>query len=154
MTKREEDKKKSLSFLAGIAETAEDMPWLEPKPRSTLPPPRAPPPRPRAAPPPPPPQPRVDPEAERLRKKRLEERQAKLEEERRLKARRQQELARGSTLSWRGMSWGDVPTSVRRTPFDREEPSVSQKITDVLGDPKEKEGRAKNRDKGRRQGGR
>lgn len=152
MTKREEDKKKALSFLAGIADKAEETPWLDAKPKSTLPPPRPAPAR--APPPPPPPPPRADPEAERLRRKRLEERQAKLEEERRLKARRAGELSRGASLAWRGMSWGDVPSGVRRTPFDREEPSVSQKITDVLGDPREKEGRAKNRDKGRRQGGR
>jgi hypothetical protein len=45
-----------------------------------------------------------------------------------------------------------VPASIRRTAFDREEPSVAQKISDVLGEAKEKEGRAKARDKGRRQG--
>lgn len=154
MTKREEDKKRSLSFLAGIAEKAERMPWLD-KPKSTLPAPKPAAPKPKAAPPPPPqpPQPRADPNAERLRKKRMEERQAKLEEERRLKQRRAQELDKGASLSWRGMSWGDVPTGIRRTPFDREEPKLQQKISDVLGDPAEKEGRAKHRDKGRRQGG-
>jgi len=129
------------------------MPWLKKekaKPPARLAP-RMPPapsaserrsPAPRA---PTPPRPRIDP--------RFEGKRAKLEEEKRLRDMRAQKLAGGANLKWRGMPWGDVPTGIRRTPFDRDEPSVHQKIGDVLGDAKEKEGRAKAKAKGKRQGG-
>lgn len=82
----------------------------------------------------------------------MEDRREKLAEERALRERRERELARGANLSWRGMDHMGVPASIRRTGFDREEPTVAQKLHDVLGEAREKEGRAKNRDKGRRQG--
>lgn len=154
MTKREEEKRKSLADLARVAEKAEAMPWLDkrvappPPPKPAAPPPRA---APRPAPPPTTPSPS---DAERARRAKLADRKAKLEEERALKQRRAGELSRATNLQWRGMSWGDVPSSIRRTPFDRAEPSVTQKITDVLGDAKEKEGRAKHRAKGKKQGAR
>jgi hypothetical protein len=152
---RDEERKKSLAALRRIAEESQRMPWLPkapPKPRRE--PPRmgaAPPPeprRPRAAPPaaPPPARPKLDP--------RFEGKRAKQEEERRLRALRERDLQRGAQATWRGMPWGDVPASIRRTPFDRAEPAVQQKILDILGEAKEKEGRAKHRAKGRRQGGR
>lgn len=153
MSRKEDEKKRSLSFLAGIADKAEAMPWLDKKPQSSLPPaPAAPRPKAKAAPPPPP-APRPESlEAERLRKRRMEERAAKLEEERTLRERRQRELQKGATLSWRGMDRSGVPTGIRRTAFDPE-PSLAQKLDDVLGKPAEKDSRVKNREKGRRQGG-
>lgn len=84
----------------------------------------------------------------------MEERKAKLEEERLLRERRERELLRSRNLQWRGGGFTDIPASIRRTGFDRAEPPLDAKIGDVLGTPQEKEGRAKNRDKGRRQGGR
>lgn len=154
MTKRERDKKASLDALAKFAySVGGGAPTPPPRPAeraSSLPPP---PPRPKVSPPPAP-RAAPDPAVERARRAKLEERRAKLEEERRLRERRAGELARSTSLQWRGMSIDGIPTGIRRTAFDRVEPSVSQKIQDVLGDPAEKEGRAKNRDKGRRQGGR
>jgi len=130
------------------------MPWL-PKP-----PPKSAPKRDvRMAPAPPsgpqrPTAPRPQPAAPRAKlDPRFEGKAAKQQEERRLRALREQKLQQGATASWRGMDRMGVPASIRRTPFDREEPSVSQKIQDVLGDAKEKEGRAKNREKGKRQSG-
>lgn len=146
---RAEDKKKSLAALGRIAERANETPWVKPDPRPA--PSAARPPPPSALPSPPPSL--SDITAARARAKKLEERRLKLEEEKRLKARRANELQRGSSLEWRGMGMRDVPASIRRTAFDVVEPSVSQKISDVLGDAREKEGRAKAKDKGRRQRG-
>lgn len=154
MTAREDERKKSLDALRRIADESQAMPWL--KKEKTKPPARVPPrmppapaekehsqaPTPRASPPA---RPRIDP--------RFEGKRAKLEEEKRLRDRRTSQLAGGKDLQWRGMSWGDVPTGIRRTPFDRKEPNVTQKINDVLGDAKEKEGRAKAKAKGKRQSG-
>lgn len=153
MSKRDEEKRKSLSDLARIADKAAAMPWLDkrvqpPKPAAPRPAPA----KPRAAPPPAP-APSPSAEAEKLRRKRLEERRLKLEEERQLKERRQKQLQGAKGLEWRGMAWGDVPTGIRRTPFDRAEPSLQQKLSDVLGDAKQKEGREKARAKGKRQAG-
>jgi colicin import membrane protein len=142
VSRREDEKKRSLSALGRIADRAKETPWARPEPKRVPPPP----PKPKPAPPPPPPAP-SDP----ARLKRLQERREKLEEEQRLRERRERELRGGASLEWRGMSHMGVPSGIRRTAFDRVEPSVSQKISDVLGDAKEKEGRAKARAKGRRQ---
>jgi hypothetical protein len=152
VSRREKEKRDSLAALGRIAERARETPWV-PKPPPKPAAPRAPPPPPRAPPPPAPPA-LADPAAERARLRKLEERRAKIEEEKRLRERRARELQRGATLDWRGMPTGDVPTGIRRTAFDREEPTVAQKIHDVLGEARQKEGRAKARDRGRRQGGR
>lgn len=149
-SKREEEKKRSLGFLAGIAEKSEAQPWLDRKAASPAPA-RAPPARPKPRPAPAPAAP-LPTDADRKRRRALEERAAKLEEERTLRERRARELAKGANLEWRGMSRAGVPTGIRRTAFDPE-PSLAQKIDDVLGKPPEKEGRAKARDKGRRLGG-
>lgn len=88
--------------------------------------------------------PRIDP--------RFEGRRAKQAEAQALKDRRAGEVARASNLQWRGMSRDDhIPQSIRRTAWVRTEPNVQEKIRDVLGDPREKEGRVKNRERGRRQ---
>jgi hypothetical protein len=84
----------------------------------------------------------------------MEERKAKMEEARGLKERRERELSRSRNLEWRGGGFTDIPASIRRTGFDRQEPSLQNKLSDVLGDAREKESRARNREKGRRQGGR
>lgn len=151
MSKREKEKSSSLDALAKFAYAASGgnpAPAKPAAPKSARP---APAPK-KAAPP----APAYKPEtaADRKRKLQIEERRAKLEEEKALKARRAGELARGSKLEWRGMwTGGDMP-GVRRTAFDRVEPSLDTKIHGVLGAAAEKEGRAKNRDKGKRQGGR
>lgn len=152
MSKREQDKAKSLDALAKFAyASGGGAPAPPPKPS-------APPTRPATAPKPAPkPQPRAAPtfetEADRLRRKQIEERKAKLEEERLHKQRRANELARGTNLPWRGSGFTDIPASIRRTGFDRVEPTVSQKLHDVLGEVREKDSRVKNREKGKRQGG-
>lgn len=155
MSRREKEKEESLAALRKIAFSvsggAPAPPSAAPARQSSLPPakPKAPP-----APPKPPAKAPANLAAERDRLRRLEERKAKLEEERMLKERRQNELHRNKNLEWRGMGGMDhVPASIRRTAFDRQEPSLLTKIDDVLGPAREKEGRAKNRDKGRRQGG-
>ncbi|GEM_PF-5078018 len=155
MSRREKEKQASLDALARIAYAVgggNPAPAKPPAPpKSSLPP--KPKPAPKPAPPPAPATPAAA-EAERARRLRMEERKAKLEEERALRERRQGELARGATAPWRGMDQSGVPTGIRRTAFDRAEPSLQQKITDVLGDARAKESREKNREKGRRQGGR
>lgn len=155
MSRREQEKKASLDALAKLAYSVGGGAPAAPPPaqqrRSTLPP------APKAAAPAPKPEPARTPaqiEAERVRRAKLEARRAKLEEERALRERRAGELARGAHLEWRGMSLEGVPTSIRRTGFDRKEPDLSTKIQDVLGAAREKEGRTKARDRGRRQGGR
>lgn len=158
MSRREEDKRKSLSFLGKIADqAAAPFPAAKPAARPPPPPPRPQPaaPAPKRAPTPPP-APTLSPSAyqeERRRRAQMEERKAKLEEERMLKQRRQNELHRNANLEWRGMDMGKMGAGVRRTAFDRVEPTVTQKIEDVLGAAKEKESRVKNREKGRRMGG-
>lgn len=148
MSKREKEKRDSLDALARIARaTSGPMPAAKPPPAPARAPAR---PQPRPLPPP---QPAVETDADRARKRRLKERQEKLAEEKALKDRRASELARGSNLEWRGGGFGDIPASIRRTGFDRQEPTVSQKIQDVLGDAREKEGRAKAKAKGKRVGG-
>jgi len=89
-----------------------------------------------------------------VRRKQLAERREKLEEERRLRDRRQNELARNARITTERIDPFNIPASIRRTGFDRVEPSVAQKLQDILGEAKQKESRLKNRDKGRRQGGR
>lgn len=162
MSRREKERKESLDLLGRIAESV-GRPVVPPKPSPSIPAPRpavarpAPgrPAAPSRAPAPPPPAPAyATSEAERTRKRRMEERKAKLEEERALRERRERELARNRSLEWRGGGFTDIPASIRRTGFDRQEPSLDAKIGDVLGTAQEKEGRAKSRDKGRRQGGR
>lgn len=147
MSRRDKEKARSLDALAKFAYASGGG--------ATAPPPKpAAPMRPRAAPPPPPPRPEPayqETEADRLRRKQMGERKAKLEEERLLKQRRANELARGSNLPWRGSGFTDIPASIRRTGFDRVEPTVSQKLHDILGETKEKESRVKHREKGRRQ---
>lgn len=162
MSRREKERQESLDLLARIVARSTQAP-PQPKPATAPPPPRpaprpmapAPPPARRApAPPPPPPNPYATTEAERLRRRQMEERKAKLEEERALRDRRAGELHRARSLEWRGGGFSDIPASIRRTGFDRREPTVDAKITDVLGAAREKESRLKNREKGRRQGGR
>ncbi|MEA3199008.1 MAG: hypothetical protein QOE90_436 [Thermoplasmata archaeon] len=152
MSKREQEKKTSLDALARVAYAVgggNPHPAPPPKPKAKAPQPRPQPqpqPRPLAKP--------AEPALDRARRAQLADRKAKLEEERALRERRERELAGGSNLAWRG-AWtaGNLP-GVHRTAFDRVEPSLADKIHGVLGDAKEKDGRAKNRDKGRRQGGR
>lgn len=156
LSRREKAKKESLDLLGKIATSVgyggQGPPPSPPKPRSTLPPP---PPKPAApAPKAPAPKTPAQQQAERARRVQAEERRAKLEEERRLRERRSNELARSQSLQWRGMGFNDLPVGVRRTAYDRVEPDVSTKIAGVLGDPREKEGRAKQRERGRHQGGR
>lgn len=152
MSRRDKERKASLDALAKIAySVGGGAPAPAPKPQerqSSLPPPP-----PKPAPPAPAPAKRADPEAERKRRQQMESRRAKLEEDRMLRERRAATLQQNKNLQWRGMSIDGIPASIRRTGFDRIEPTVMQKITDILGDAKEKEGRAKNRDKGRRHGG-
>ena len=153
LSRREKERKASLDALAKLAySVGGGAPAPPPPPQaraSSLPPAR-----PKEAPKPAQPAAkRADPEAERRRRQQMESRAAKLEEDRMLRERRAQQLHRNANLEWRGMSNDGIPTSIRRTGFDREEPSLKQKIGDILGDAKEKEGRAKARDRGRRQGG-
>lgn len=151
VSRREKEKAKSLDALSKFA-YASSAPLPAPKPSAAAPASRArPPPRPS---PPPSPSPYLETDADRARRKQMEERRAKLDEERALRARREGELARGSNLQWRGGGFTDIPASIRRTAFDRQEPNLHQKLADVLGEVKEKESRAKNREKGKRQGGR
>jgi hypothetical protein len=160
VSRREEEKRKSLGALFRIAEQAK-APILTPQAKAAAPPPPPPPSLPRPAPAkraPAPPASKAAPspaayQEERRRLAQAQERREKLAEERALRERRQRELARNANLDWRGMDNLGVPTGIRRTAFDRVEPNVSQKIEDVLGAPREKEGRAKNREKGRRQSG-
>lgn len=148
--KREDEKKRSLAALRGIAEVATRAFPEAPRPRDAPRP--APGPAPQAKAPPPAAKPET--EATRARRRQQEERREKLAEERALRERRGAQLRRSSSLEWRGMDLGNVPAGIRRTAFDRAEPSVSQKIEDVLGAARLKESREKMRDKGRRQGGR
>lgn len=152
MSRREKEKSKSLDALSkfAYASGSTGAPAAS-KPATAPPAPR----RPAPAPPPPsraPPLPATD--AERARRQKLEERKAKLEEERALRARREGELARGAKIDTSRWDPFNVPSSIRRTGFDRQEASTSQKIHDVLGDPREKAGRSKAKAKGKRQGGR
>ena len=142
MSRRDREKKDSLDALAKVAYSITGgNPAPAPPPNKKA----APPPPPKPAPPPPKPM-------DAVRAKQLAERRAKMEEEKALKLRRSSELARGTNLEWRGMSISGVPSGIRRTAWDRE-PSLDQKVRDVLGDPLKKEGRAKNSAKGKRQGG-
>lgn len=150
VSRREKEKAKSLDALARIAYSSPGAPPSKPS---------APAPRPSPRPSPPPPAPRPSPShgetsADRARRKQLAERKEKLEEEKRLRARRANELAKGARIDTSRIDPFNIPASIRRTGFDRVEPTVSQKLHDILGDAKEKEGRAKARDKGKRQGGR
>ena len=148
MSKREADKRKAIDALARIAYSAGSAP-PPPAPKGRAPPPPAPP-KPKAAP-----TPRRAPDAADLaRAKQLAQRREKLAEERALRERRANELARNARIDRSRIDPFGVPTSIRRTGFDRVEPSTSQKIQDVLGDARAKEGREKARAKGRRQGGR
>jgi hypothetical protein len=153
MTSRKEEREKSLAALRRIAEESKAQPWLakpkaKPAPsRSVRMPPAPPATRPR--PPAPGPRPAAPAPAARTQRARAE----KLAEERALKARRANELLHGATASWRGMPHAGVGRGIARTPFDRAEPKLAEKIDDVLGAAKEKEGRAKARAKGRRQRG-
>lgn len=153
MSRREKEKQEALGKLAKFAYSAPTPPAAPPAParpatkpapaRPTAP--RTPAPAPRA--------PLATQDAARARTKQAAERKAKLDEERALKQRRANELARGTNLPWRGMDTMGVPASIRRTGFDRDEASTTQKIHDVLGETKEKDGRVKHRAKGKRQGG-
>lgn len=148
MSRREKEKAKSLDKLAKFAYGSASAPPPAPKPAP------APPARIAAPRRPPPSSPLPSPSSAsptEARRKQLAQRQAKLEEERALKARRANELARGARIDMSRIDPFNVPASIRRTGFDRHEPSVSQKIQDVLGEAKAKEGRAKARDKGKRQ---
>lgn len=154
MSRREKDKQASLDALAKIAyASGGGAPAPTPKPQtapSSLP--RAPPkPAPAA---PSRPKTLAETEAEKKRRQQIEERRAKLEEEQRLKQRRANELARSTNIQRRGMDDMGVPSSIRRTGYDRQEATVAQKLHDILGETKIKESREKARDKGRRQGGR
>ncbi|HUR68634.1 MAG TPA: hypothetical protein VM370_05255, partial [Candidatus Thermoplasmatota archaeon] len=80
-------------------------------------------------------------------------RREKLAEQAALKKRRENELAKNANLAWRGSGFTDIPASIRRTGFDVVEPSVSQKLHDILGDARQKESREKAREKGKRAGG-
>lgn len=146
MSRREEEKKRSLDALSRIARSA--SPPASPTPSAPRPSPAPPPCAPRPVPSRVPRAPAASVSA-RAREKQLAQRREKLAEEKALRERRENELARASRLTPRGLD--DVPASIRRTGFDRVEPSVSQKIHDVLGDAREKQGRAKAREKGRRQ---
>lgn len=152
MSKREDEKKKALAALSRIAYSSA-MPAAAPSPVRATPPTRpAPPARPTKAAPPA----RAtaaSADAEKRKRQQMADRAAKADEARSLKQRRANELARGSDLQWRGMDPMGVPASIRRTGFDRQEATMSQKIQDVLGDTKEKAGRAKAREKGKRAGG-
>lgn len=149
VSRREEERKKSLGLLSRIAHQA-----------TPPPPPSAPAPPPRPAPLPakqpaaraPAPAKKVAP-TRRAIDPAFEGRRAKQEEERRLRQLRKNTLVQNQNLEWRGMDHMGVPASIRRTGFDRVEPGVQQKIQDILGEAREKEGRAKNRDRGRRAGG-
>lgn len=160
LSQREKERKDSLAFLGRIADAA-GKPMAPPKPSAgttpATPPPRPQPPRPAppaARPPPPAPtNPYAQNEAERLRRRQMEERKAKLEEEKLLRDRRQRELARSNNLEWRGGGFTDIPASIRRTGFDRKEPDLNTKISDILGDARVKEGRAIHREKSRKQSG-
>lgn len=153
VSRRDKEKAKSLDALAKFAYASGGGAPTPPKP--TPPAPRPAPPA--KAKPPTAPKPAENPyavtAAERARRAQAAERKAKLEEERVLKQRRANELARGSNLQWRGSGFTDIPASIRRTGFDRVEPTVAQKLHDILGDVKEKDSRVKHREKGRRQGG-
>lgn len=156
MSRRDKERQESLDLLGRIAESV-SKPIVPPKPSPSTPAaprPRPAPPRPATVPERAPALPAPDAAAERLRRKRMEERRMKLEEERVLRERRERELARSKNLEWRGGGFTDIPASIRRTGFDRQEPSLENKIGDVLGATREKDGRVKNREKGRRQGGR
>ena len=160
MSRRDKERKESLAALGRIAD-AVSRPVVPPKPSPSVPQaprPAAPAPRPAPAPPPlrpaPPPKPAFETEADRKRRLQMEDRKAKMDEQRLLKERRERELSRSRTLEWRGGGFTDIPASIRRTGFDRQEPSLENKLGDVLGALKEKEGRVKNREKGRRHGGR
>lgn len=155
MTRREKDKQASLDALAKFAYAAGGgAPVPPPKPQaapSSLP--RV---APKTAPKPAAPRPAtaVEMEGEKRRRQQMEDRKAKLEEEKALKQRRANELARANRLERRGMDAMGVPASIRRTGYDVVEPTVAQKLHDILGEAKLKESREKMRDKGRRQGGR
>lgn len=149
MSRREKEKAASLDKLAKLAYSAGSAPAAPPPKPKAAPPPRPPPPAPKRAP-----VSEAASTAARAREKQLIERREKLAEEKALRERRERELARSSSMQWRGMDRMGVPASIRRTGFDRDEPSTSQKIHDVLGDARQKESREKMRDKGRRQGGR
>ena len=152
MSRREKEKANALDALAKFAYSAGGgAPAPAPKPPAP-PGARAVPTKPKSAPVPAE-HPYAVSDAERARRKQMEERKAKLEEERALKERRARELARGTNLPWRGSGFTDIPSSIRRTGFDRQEATVSQKLHDILGDAKEKESRVKNREKGKRSGG-
>lgn len=160
MSRREKEKQEALGKLARFATSAPSAPPparapSRPSPARAPSVPRAQPPAPTAARPRPSSTPaRADPAAAaRARAVKLADRKAKLEEERGLKQRRANEIARGTNLPWRGMDSMGVPASIRRTGFDRTEATTAQKIQDVLGEVKEKDGRAKARAKGKRQGG-
>ena len=148
MSKREKEKTRSLDALARIAYSSGAPPPAPPKP---APPPA--PARPRPQAPSPPPSPRAA-ESDRARRAQAAERKAKLEEESALKKRRANELARGARMDMSRIDPFNIPASIRRTGFDRHEPSVAQKLQDILGEAKEMEGRAKAKQKGKRQGGR
>lgn len=144
MSRREKEKRASLDTLGKLA-------YSSPSPPPALPP--KPPPAPKARTPPLkplPPAPAPPLRAEEVRAKQLKERREKLAEEKALRTRRAGELARASNVEWRGMDRMGVPASIRRTGFDRDEPSTAQKIHDILGENREKEGRAKARAKGKR----
>lgn len=163
MSRRDKERKESLDLLGRIAHSV-GQPIVPPKPSPSIPTARPPAPAPRPASPARPAAARPAPqapapsyasgEAERVRRRQMEERKAKLDEERALRERRERELARNRSLEWRGGGFTDIPASIRRTGFDRSEPTLDAKIGDVLGTPAVKEGREKHRDKGRRQGGR
>lgn len=154
MSRREKEKQSSLDALARIAYGVSGGNPNPTPPKKTAQPARPsslPAPKPKPAPPP---APKLETDLDRQRRAQALERKAKLEEERLLRERRANELQRGKSLEWRGMwTGGDMP-GVRRTAFDRVEPSLAEKLHGVLGDPAEKESRAKNREKGKRQGGR
>ena len=149
MSRRDKDKKASLDALAKFAYAAGGG-APAPAPRAPTPAPRPVAPKPAGKPASPA---RADPAAERARRKQMEERKAKLEEERALRERRAGELMRGATAPWRGSGFRDIPSSIYRTGFDRDEPTVSQKLNDILGDARQKESREKARAKGKRAGG-
>jgi hypothetical protein len=147
MSRREKEKAKSLDALVKIAFSAGGAPT----PPTPVPPKVLAPARPASSVPAPT---RGAAASSFARNKQLEERREKLAEEKALKTRRASELTRSTHLPWRGGGFTDIPASIRRTGFDQVEPSTSQKIHDVLGDAREKAGRAKAKEKGKRQGGR
>ena len=150
MSKREKDKAKSLDALARIAYSSPSPPPPPPKPAPTTAPVRPPP----QAPSPQPKSPYLETAADRARKAQAAERKEKLEEQSALKKRRANELAKGARMDMSRIDPFNIPASIRRTGFDRHEPSVAQKLQDILGEAKEKESRAKAKAKGKRQGGR